>query len=333
MANPPQTIVGLGSIVSPSSAALLWVADPNANPQDRSFNLANLLAYLMVAGRLPASLGLPAPVLLSSGSPYTAAALTGSITYFIGATTNPFVFDLPPAIGSNFKLRVVNITGLATGLVKIVPYTGNQIAQLAANVACYLQNVDQGGNPYLFQFLDLTDVSTGRWAVTGGQFCPEPGSVDAAGTQYHLGTLHHLPLGNTADRTIYPTTNVPTVTNWSSAISATGIKGIPTGAKSLRARIMLVAYATAAGQVDLAIAFSDNNSNIPTEATSHPIVEIAALSTVANGIYGYQCEIDIPLNSSGQFFIYTLTRTNASGSVISVSSNISVIAVGYSMGD
>src|SRR5208283_4743413 len=83
MANPPQTIVGLGSIVSPSSAALLWVADPNANPQDRSFNLANLLAYLVVAGRLPASLGLPAPVLLSSGSPYTAAALTGSITYFI----------------------------------------------------------------------------------------------------------------------------------------------------------------------------------------------------------------------------------------------------------
>src|SRR5208337_1311158 len=161
MANPPQTIVGLGSIVSLSSAALLWVADPNANPQDRSFNLANLLAYLMVAGRLPASLGLPAPVLLSSGSPYTAAALTGSITYFIGATTNPFVFDLPPAIGSNFKLRVVNITGLATGLVKIVPHTGDQIAQLAANVACYLQNVDQGGNPYLFQFLDLTDVSTG----------------------------------------------------------------------------------------------------------------------------------------------------------------------------
>jgi hypothetical protein len=44
MAN--QTIAGLSTISSPSSAALAWVYDPNASPQDRSFSLANLRAYL-----------------------------------------------------------------------------------------------------------------------------------------------------------------------------------------------------------------------------------------------------------------------------------------------
>ena len=40
MAN--QTISGLSTISSPSSAALAWIYDPNASPQDRSFSLANL---------------------------------------------------------------------------------------------------------------------------------------------------------------------------------------------------------------------------------------------------------------------------------------------------
>jgi hypothetical protein len=48
MAN--QTISGLSTISSPSSAALAWIYDPNASPQDRSLSLANLLTYLISKG-------------------------------------------------------------------------------------------------------------------------------------------------------------------------------------------------------------------------------------------------------------------------------------------
>ena len=44
MAN--TTIPSLNSIAAPSSAAMLWVADPGASPEDRSLTLANLLAWV-----------------------------------------------------------------------------------------------------------------------------------------------------------------------------------------------------------------------------------------------------------------------------------------------
>jgi len=42
-----QTISGLPTIVTPSSAGMLWVGDPNASPQDRSWSVANIWAWIL----------------------------------------------------------------------------------------------------------------------------------------------------------------------------------------------------------------------------------------------------------------------------------------------
>lgn len=45
MAN--STIGSLSSIIAPSSAAMAWISDPNASPQDRSWSLANMPSFLL----------------------------------------------------------------------------------------------------------------------------------------------------------------------------------------------------------------------------------------------------------------------------------------------
>jgi hypothetical protein len=243
-------------------------------------------------------------LILSAGSPYTFVSRSAS-TVLIGATTNPYVFNLPAATGSGDKLRIVNISSLATGLVRIHPYTGDAIGSAGANVDCYLQNVDQSGNPYLFQFIELVDSASGTWAVTGGQYCPHQ-SVDTDGQQYHLGKLHHFPLGNTTDRKIY---DAAPVAGWSGAITGTGVVGVPTGAKGIKARVELVAYATAAAACSIRAGFSDNNSNVPTMTTSHPIAQVHGYGAIAGRTEGLT-ELDVPLNASGQFYFNIFSSTN-----------------------
>ena len=198
-------------------------------------------------------------------------------------------------------------------------------------MAVYLDNVDQGGNVYLYQFIEL-EASIGaiaKWAVTGGQFCPEPGSVDTGGKQYHLGKLHHLPLGNATSRQLSYAVP-PNVSAWSAAITAIGSAGIPAGAKAIRVKVFLIAFATAAGVAQLTVAFSDNNSSTPAapSITAHPTASNAYYAGGAATLHMY-FEIDIPLNSSGQFYIYTLEGSN----ITLASSAVGVYAVGYYMGD
>ena len=151
---------------------------------------------------------------LSSGSPYSAAAVGGA--YVVTAT--PFTFKLPAATGSGNRIRVINGMGAVAGLITITP-NGTDAMANAGNVSCFLQNVDQSGAPTL-QWIELTDNVAGTWDVTGGQFCPHQ-SVDTDGSQYHLGNLKHLPLGNTTGRAPHGG-SLPNVSSFSTAFTIAG---------------------------------------------------------------------------------------------------------------
>ena len=264
--------------------------------------------------------------ILTSGSPYTVPL--ASMNYGILATTNPFVMNLPATTGSGTKIRIVDYSGLATGLVQMAPNGGDNIGA-AGNVSVYLQNVDQSGFVYKYQWIELTDTVAGTWDVTGGQFCPHQ-SVDTDGQQYHLGKLHHLPLGNTTSRQIVAIGTVPpNLGAWSAAITGAGIVGIPSGAKAIRVVVHLAPYGSGAGYVVLQVCFSDNNSNVPAAYTAHPGVFLYGYVAGAGNIIQNSYEIDIPLNASGQFYMYT----EQAGGVTIGNCAINIRAIGYYMGD
>ncbi len=144
-----------------------------------------------------------------------------------------------------------------------------------------------------------------------------------------LGRLHYLPLGNTTNRAAVNGVAPPTVGNWSAAISATGFFGVPLGAKAIRVKIFLDLYAAAAGTASLALCFSDNNSNVPAITTAHPEITLSTYESGAGHNGALVGEIDIPLNSAGQFYLYTLVATN----ITIASCLIYVTVVGYYMGD
>lgn len=76
--------------------------------------------------------------------------------------------------------------------------------------------------------------------------------------------------------------------------------------------------------------FSDNNSNVPSLSTGHPRMGFQGYSDVAGHfISDGGKEVDIPLNSSGQFYIYSLTQNN----ITIASSILYMTVVGYYMGD
>jgi hypothetical protein len=229
----------------------------------------------------------------------------------ISSTVDPWLFNLPASSGSGLRIRLTDLAVLTTGLIKIAPAGADKIGA-AGNVACYLNNVDQSGFIFRYQFLDLVDDAAGYWKVIGGQFIPEPGSVETgvhAGDQYYLGKLHHLPLGNVTDRTLYA--GVPPAGGaWTAAITATGIKGIPVGAKAIRVKVYLTPYATAAGRARLDLCFSDNNGSAPTTATAHPGANTEFYASALGEGLVTCSEIDIPLNSAGQFYCYSLYITN-----------------------
>lgn len=85
-----QTIPGLSSIASPSSAGLLWVSDPSANPQDRSLTLANLFAML---GLTP---------IITSGALGTLTTLGG--TYLLSAATT-VTLPASPRLHATFTFK------------------------------------------------------------------------------------------------------------------------------------------------------------------------------------------------------------------------------------
>lgn len=263
-------------------------------------------------------------IVLTSGSPYTVASSLTPQFIMVNATTNPFIMNLPSGatvIGS--RIRIVNTSSLATGLLKIVPFTGDSIGPMVANTACYLQNVDQSGWAGQKQSIELISTGT-NWAIIGGQFNPEPGSVDSAGNQYFLGKYHRLPLGNTTSRSIY-SASPPAASSWSSAIPVSGNFGIPTGSKAVRIRVSATLTPAAGGVYELVIGFSDNTSNVPSLLTAHPVIRGYGQSSDTR----FSSEIDVPLDSSGNIFLYTISATN----VTIGSQNIAIAALGYYAGD
>ena len=208
-----------------------------------------------------------------------------------------------------------------------MPYAGDRIGVIPVNTAVYLQNTDQNGGEYLVQFIELVADQYGIWAVTGGQYMPEPGSADAPGSQYHLGKLRHLPLGNTLARVIYYSAPPPLGT-WSSAIQVSGLNGVPVGAKAIRAKVLITWQANYTELGNMEIGFSDNNSNIIFMGTSHPEIFNQGYGLAGNS-NGSSAEIDIPLSPSGQLYIYTVQLSNS----IYTNDSLMVSVVGYYMGD
>ena len=143
MAN--QTIPGLSTISAPSSAAMLWITDPNASPQDRSLSLQKLNAFLMAKGT---ALG-------SGATPYTLAAPYPYNPYLISTGASNFVFNLPAATGSGLMIDIKKVDSGA-GLVQIAPNGSNVIDRLG-NVSLYLG--------YQYQGVRLTDIASGYWEL------------------------------------------------------------------------------------------------------------------------------------------------------------------------
>lgn len=263
--------------------------------------------------------------LTGGSSPYTLTAWTHN-TLEINAITNPFILNLPSsATCAGYRVKVINTSALSTGLIKINPFAGDRIGPMPISTSVYLQNVDQSGWLNGKKEVELVSDGTGGWAVEG-QWMPEPGSVDSAGSQYYLGKLRHLPLGNTTSRSFTPL--FPGSATWSSGYQATGNFGIPIGAKAIRARVLGQVNTDLVQSCSVSLFFSDNTSNTPTRNTSHPSITILTYNPVASlNLYGVTEEIDIPLNSSGQFFQYYVIGGAGAGITVDIQ------AIGYYMGD
>jgi hypothetical protein len=177
-----------------------------------------------------------------------------------------------------------------------------------------------------WQSVTFRAIASGKLTVTGGTFSPDqPVDSYPANNHYELGKLHHLPLGNTTSRNVINGTNI--TAGWNGPYTVAGLYGIPVGAKAVRLKCRW--YQTAAltnTTVSAAIAFSDNNSNTPSINTSHPVVEVAA--EVVSYLTTTQ-EIDIPLNSAGQFYIYGYGYVGQTAG----SPQLYCSVIGYYMGD
>jgi hypothetical protein len=268
-----------------------------------------------------------ASIEIATGTSYN---LVGGSTpiLFVNSTANPFTINLPPAVTCpGYKVKIICMVWQSTGLVKIMPYTGDRIGVIPANTAVYLQNTDQSGKQFLVQNIELVADQYGIWAVTGGQYMPEPGSADAPGSQYYLGKLMHLPLGSTLVRTVYNAAPPPLGT-WSSGIQVSGLNGVPAGAKAIRAKVLITWRANDTAIGNMGIGFSDNNSNIMSVATPHPVIYNQGYG-LAGQSNGNNAEIDIPLSPSGQLYIYTVHLVNS----LNTNDSLMVSPVGYYMGD
>jgi hypothetical protein len=327
MAN--QTIGGLNSIASPSSAGMLWVSDPNASPQDRSLTLAALLTYLLgktwstVPPGFMSALMAQEGVALSS-TPYTLVAPPPKRLFLVTTGASAFVFNLPSAATMLLSgpVTIVKVDSGA-GAVQIAP-NGTDVLANAGNVSCYLGTQ--------WQSITLAATVSGQWSVVGGVFIPHQ-TVDTDGTQYHLGKLKHLPLANTTNRQLYNATSggpaCPAAGAYTTAIQATGNVGIPAGAKAVRVRAYLGGATAGSGVAFANVAFTDNNGNAPTTHTAHPALYAYGETGAAGHVVATMSELDIPLNASGQFYVFNIGGSN----VTETSNSIILHAIGYYMGD
>lgn len=269
-------------------------------------------------------------LLNASGSPFSLAAFSAKIIS-AQTTVNPFVINLPKVSTClGWDPTFLAIYGLPTGLVKLVPYPGDYIGPLPVNTPVYLQSVDASGAPFYFSSLKLLAADSTHWSVMAGQFMPDQ-SVDPPGSQYHLGKLRHLPSNSSQTRALLGI-NIPATNTFSAAIQATGTKGIPAGAKAIRALVRVFCNcqgSTAAA--DLVIQLGDNNTAANYgSGLAVATIEIGGPPNGPGASLIATTEVDIALNSLGQFYVYT---TLANSWVNVAGSTIQVVAMGYYMGD
>jgi hypothetical protein len=306
---------------------LLWISDPNATPQDRSFNLANLLTYLsgksgLVSSTIVLAILNQLAIALSS-TPYTLTSSIAKNTFLVTTGASAFVFNLATAVSMiGFGQITIIKVDSGAGVIQVAP-NGADVIDKAGNVSCYL-----GAQ---WQSLTLEATASGQWAVLGGTFAPAQ-SVDTNGSQLELGKLHHLPLGNATDRQVGGGILTPTAagTWYASALTAWGVGGCPAGAKGIRAKVSFSTTVAAGGKFRMAVDFSDNNSSAPlTYSTAHPSAIDKGYAAAGGQEYSITYEVDIPLNNSGQFYMFTETAIN----ITLATTAVHVAIVGFYLGD
>jgi hypothetical protein len=311
-----MTISGLTALANPASSALLWLTDVSATPQDRSHSISQLATALKKLSQ---------EVLINSGGgaiSLTAWSTANLILTYAGAST----VTLPQASTCvGYKVKI--LAGYAgAGLVTITPYSGDHIDLQGADVSIYLNNSDASMNIQKFRYVDLIAISSGYWAVIGGDYCPDQG-IDTDGSHLCLGRLHNLPLRNTISRAIM--TGAPLPNGYSSYQLVVGYYGIPVAAKGVRIKYKIIPYATAAGIYNVDISFTDNNSYTPAQITAHASLYIGGYATGAGLSANDGDIIDIPLNSSGGFYIYGSSGTN----ITHLNCITYATVIGFYMGD
>lgn len=247
-----------------------------------------------------------------------------SWNYYVRKTTNPFVINLPSAASyPGIRIKIANrYVSAATGLVRIVPYSGEQIESLGANVAIYLQAYDSSGLACVPEVELVGDATNSKWIASGRYFPYQ--SVDTQGAGVVLGKLRMLPLNTTTNRQIL--ISPLTASAWVGPYTAAGVLGVPTKAKGVRLKLDLLLLSGAAGYSEYTIAFSDNNTYTPTLTTAHPSARTYFKASAALDGASTSTFIDIPLNSSGAFYVYCITKTNCTPSPTAA-------VVGFYMGD
>ncbi len=250
-------------------------------------------------------------------TPYNIVMERYCTTLLVTTGAGAFVCNLPTAASSIGKtIRIIKIDS-GVGAIQVAPNGADVIAN-AGNVSIYIGEQ--------FRHITLQAQAAGQWVVIGGEWQPAQ-AVDTNGTQLALGRLHHFPLGNTTNRQSYASV-FPAAGAWTAAIAVTGLYGVPVGAKAVRAKVTLAGTMTATGIGTEIIAFSDNNANVPTLITSHPVISLSANQTNGTTLLITE-EIDIPVNSAGQMYAHTIVATN----INVATSTMTIAIIGYYMGD
>lgn len=250
----------------------------------------------------------------SPATPYAVIADHPHTTILVTTGAGAFVCNLPVAanvIGN--RVTIIKIDS-GVGAIEIAPNGADVIAN-AGNVSAYI-----GAQ---FRHITLQAQAAGQWDVVGGEWQPAQ-AVDTNGSHLALGRLHHLPLANTTDRSASPAV----AAGWTAAIAIAGSYGVPVGAKGIRAKVQLRAIPSGAGPLVYTAYFSDNNANIPTNATAHPGATVRGQAT-ASVIMDSYIEVDIPLDSAGAIYTYFAVLTNVDTAL----SACKIAVVGYYMGD
>jgi hypothetical protein len=259
------------------------------------------------------------PPIAPVGTPYSVVAANAPRLFLVTTGASNFQLSLPTAASMVGKGPITAIKiDSGAGAVLMMPY-GAEVIDKAGNAGCYL-----GAQ---FQSITLQALAAGVWAVIGGTYEPAHG-VDANGSHVELGKLHHLPLGNTTARNT-ALGAYPGDSTWSAAQQVTGSFGVPAGARGVRLKVAIQSTSVAAGAYAMSVALSDNIANSPANyLTAHPCVRLTGVATAAAQAVGIAAEVDVPLDSSGRFYVYGMGSAN-----LNAGGSFAAVVVGYYMGD